>query len=61
MGLRPGLTDILMAFAVISGVVTLADMLERSRTRASAQAGQAIDRVRLKRIEQNVAALHEKL
>lgn len=61
MGIRPGVRDALLAFAVVSGLITMSDMVQRSRNAAHARAVESINRARLKRIEQNVAKLHEKL
>ncbi len=61
MGVRPGLSDALLAFAVISGLITLSDLAQRSRDRAEASAKDAINRQRLKTIEKEVKKLNAKL
>lgn len=61
MGIRSGVGDALLAFAIVSGLLTIHDMVQRSRNEAHAKAVQDINRARLKRIDKSLKKLNEKL
>ena len=54
---RSGLSDLLLAFSIISGMVLIYDYSQRGKSAADAKATKA----RLSRIEKGVTAIHEKL